>query len=59
MHTNQPSQEDSTSQEIQLEDDPELAAIDAQLQETSTYAINPTFKEELREELLQQFAENK
>jgi hypothetical protein len=45
-------------QDIEVENDPELAAIAAQLRETAPYAINPTFKEELRKELLQQFLEH-
>lgn len=60
--TNQPFSGASDSQEIEvkgnpLENDPELAAIAAQLQETASYAINPEFKDELHKELLQQFRE--
>jgi hypothetical protein len=50
-----PCLEDLAAQAIEVEDDPESAAIVDQLRETSSYAINPTFKEELRKELLQQF----
>lgn len=62
--TNQPSLEDLDSQEIEAEDDPveddsELAIIAAQLRETASYAINPTFKEKLRKDLLQQFVEHR
>jgi hypothetical protein len=56
--TNQPFSGDSAPQEIEVEDDPELAAIAAQLEETASYATNPDFKEELRKELLQQFREH-
>ncbi len=62
--TNQPSSGITDPQEIEVEgdpveDDPELAAIAAQLQETASYAINPEFKEELRKDLLQQFMEHR
>jgi len=56
--TNQSFSGDSDPQEIEIEGDPELAAIAAQLQGTSSYAINPEFKEELHKELLQQFREH-
>src|SRR5437763_12736770 len=48
--TNQSDLEDLDPQEIEVEDDLDLAAIAAQLQETASYAINPIFKEKLREE---------
>ncbi len=54
--TNQPYLEDLDSETIGVEDDPECITIAAQLRETSSYAIKPTFKEELRKDLLQQFA---
>ncbi len=50
-----PSLENLDPQTIEVEDDPELAAIATQLRETASYAINPTFKEELRKKFLQQF----
>jgi hypothetical protein len=53
--TKQPCSEDLDSQTIEVEDDPELTSIATQLRETSSCAINPTFKEELRKKLLQQF----
>ena len=53
--TNQLGSEDLDSQTIEVEEDPELISIAAQLRETSSYAIKPTFKEELRKDLLQQF----
>ena len=61
--TNQPFSGASDSLEIEVEgdpveDDPELSAIAAQLRETASYAINPEFKEELHQELLQQFIEH-
>ncbi len=40
---------------MRYEEDPELAAIANQLCETSSYAINPSFTEELHKDLLQQF----
>lgn len=47
--------EDQASQGCEIEDDPELAAIANQLRKTSSYAVNPSFTEELRKNLLQQF----
>ena len=38
-------------------DDPELAEIAALLRATAAYAISPTFREELRQQLLQAFME--
>ena len=61
---NQPCLEELDPQEIEIEDasvedDPELADIATRLRETASYAINPTFREELRKELLQQFIEHR
>jgi hypothetical protein len=61
--TNQSSKEDLDSQDMELEndtveDDSELTAIATQLQKTASYSINPTFKEELRKKILQQFLEH-
>ena len=61
--TNKPSSGKADSQEIELEgdpveDDPELAAIAANLRETASYAINPEFKKDLHQDLLQQFREH-
>lgn len=53
--TNQPFSGASDPQEIELENDPELAAIVTHLQVNASYAINPEFKDELHKELLQQF----
>jgi len=53
--TNQPYSEDLASQASETEVDAELSLIADQLRETSSYAINPIFKEELRKKLLQQF----
>ncbi len=61
--TNQPFSGDSDAQQSEVEgdpveDDPELAAIAANLRETASYAINPEFKKDLHEDLLQQFREH-
>ena len=53
--TNQPSSETLVSQETEVEGDSELSEIAHKLHETAPYAINPAFKDELHEELLQQF----
>ena len=54
--TSQPCLEDLDPQTIEVEEhDPELTTIAAQLRKTASYAINPSFKEELHKKLLQQF----
>lgn len=40
------------------EEEGDLTAIASQLKETAAYAVRPTFKEELRPEVLQQFQES-
>ena len=57
--TNQASSGASDLEEIEVEDDPELAAIATRLEETASYAIDPEFMEELRKGLLQQFIEHR
>ena len=59
--TNQASSgaSDPEEEEIEVENDPELAAMASQLQETSSYAVDPDFVEGLRKDLLQQFIEHR
>jgi hypothetical protein len=56
--TNQAYLGSEDPEEIEVEDNPELGAIASQLQETSSYAVDPKFVEELRKDLLQQFTEH-
>jgi hypothetical protein len=61
--TNQPFSRASDLEKIEVEgdlvdDDPELSDIASKLEETSSYAINPEFKDALHKDLLQQFIEH-
>jgi hypothetical protein len=56
--TDQPFSGASNPQEIEVEDDPALYSIASKLEETSSYAINPEFKDALHKDLLQQFIEH-